>query len=955
MSGIAEAGSTVTISLPGGTSVTAVANSSGVYSATLPVRQIEGQSLSATATDAAGNTSSPASVIAPVLPLLAEDNVTRLPLQTDVVISTEHQSDYGFLLVNALGSVANVLGNDTASVNFSIQSGGSGSITINAAATGIVLSLLSSMEIVIQRYDSLLNTWITVVDTSKPNFASLLTIGASGVTLNYDGLTGGDYRVVSFNTNLLATGAYTSLDVAVVKTNGGTITGGTTESGNIITDTDPTNGQDNAPSGTLVTAITDGNGNVVNVTAGGVNVQGKYGTLHINQDGSYTYTLTNTAISVYGRSESFTYTLTHGSDHSSAKLVVTLGQAPTTSTVTAADDVASLTYGTQVIAVDHGTSKQTGFTLANVGLGDVLDVSLVNGLTNPIKFNVDDGATRTLTVQANVLGVTFGGFDLYVYRFNEAIQQYEQYRVQPNWVTALLGGSSSAYTITLPGGDYLFLLNASGGLTLLTSYTLNIQADHTYAVDSLSAVTNGNILVNDSAPINSVITEVNGVAINGTGTTSINGQYGTLTIDAKGNYTYTLKSGLGADSISTPDSFVYTVKAPNGDTGSASLNITATPQALDAVNDVSGMMAVSTVQDSAAYGSGALGTATIPTLGSKATGSGSFDIATNDVLKGATLNFSIGTLITVGTLGVTWTITGPDGFSLSGSVPASAISLLGSSIAVSLGNAELAAGHYSISFTGTMGGLAVGNVSITPNVTGTTWHLNTWDVNTTTVNGNIFDGSDAAGAHDQLSTVHTQLTITGFNGSTATLNPTSSISSTTIQGHYGSLTMNLDGSYIYTLKPGTTVASMASKETFTYTLNDQNEHTDTATLTINMNPQMASTAQHDVIIGSVYGDTLIYHLLNASDATGGNGTADTWTNFSLTQGDKIDIGDLLVGWNGQNATLGNYLTVTTSGNNTVVSIDRDGTGSTYHTTNLVTLENVHTTLDELIQQNHIVT
>ena len=955
VSGIAEAGSTVTISLPGGTSVTAVANSSGVYSATLPVRQIEGQSLSATATDAAGNTSSPASVIAPVLPLLAEDNVTRLPLQTDVTVSTEHQSDYGFLLVNALGSVANVLGNDTASVNFSIQSGGSGSITINAAATGIVLSLLSSMEIVIQRYDTVLNTWITVVDTSKPNFASLLTIGASGVTLNYDGLTGGDYRVVSFNTNLLATGAYTSLDVAVVKTNGGTITGGTTESGNIITDTDPTNGQDNAPSGTLVTSITDGNGTVVNVTAGGVNVQGKYGILHINQDGSYTYTLTNTSISVYGRSESFTYTLTHGTDHSSAKLVVTLGQAPTTSTVTAADDVASLTYGTQVIAVDHGTSKQTGFTLANVGLGDVLDVSLVNGLTNPIKFNVDDGATRTLTVQANVLGVTLGGFDLYVYRFNEAIQQYEQYRVQPNWVTALLGGSSSAYTITLPGGDYLFLLNASGGLTLLTSYTLNIQADHTYAVDSLSAVTNGNILVNDSAPINSIITEVNGVAINGTGTTSINGQYGTLTIDAKGNYTYTLKSGLGADSISTPDSFVYTVKAPNGDTGSASLNITATPQALDAVNDVSGTMAVSTVQDSAAYGSGALGTATIPTLGSKATGSGSFDIATNDVLKGATLNFSIGTLITVGTLGVTWTITGPDGFSLSGSVPASAISLLGSSIAVSLGNAELAAGHYSISFTGTMGGLAVGNVSITPNVTGTTWHLNTWDVNTTTVNGNIFDGSDAAGAHDQLSTVHTQLTITGFNGSTATLNPTSSISSTTIQGHYGSLTMNLDGSYIYTLKPGTTVASMTSKETFTYTLNDQNGHTDTATLTINMNPQMASTAQHDVIIGSVYGDTLIYHLLNANDATGGNGTADTWTNFSLAQGDKIDIGDLLVGWNGQNATLGNYLTVTASGNNTIVSIDRDGTGSTYHTTNLVTLENVHTTLDELIQQNHIVT
>ena len=957
VSGVAEAGSTVTISLPGGTSVTAIANSSGVYSVNLPVRQIEGQSLSATATDAAGNTSSPTSVLAPVLPLLAEDNVTSLPLQTDVTVSTEHQSDYGFLLVNALGNVANVLGNDTASVNFSIASGGSGSITINAAATGVVLSLLNTLEVVIQRFDTALNAWVTVVDTGKPDFASLLTLGASGVTLNYSGLTGGDYRVVSYNTNLLATGAYTSLDVSVVKASAGTITGGTTESGNIITDSDPTNGQDNAPSGTLVTSITDGNGNLVNIPAGGIDVQGKYGILHINQNGSYTYTLTNTSISVYGRSESFTYTLTHGSDHSSAKLVVTLGQAPTTSTVTAADDVAALTYGTQVIAVDHGTSQQTGFTLANVGLGNVLDVSLVNGLTNPIKFNVDDGATRTLTVKASVLGVTVGGFDLYVYRFNESIQQYEQFRVKPNWVTALLGGSSTDYTITLPGGDYLFLLNASGGLTLLTGYTLDIKADHTYAVDSLSAITNGNLLVNDSAPANTVITEVNGVTVNATGTTTINGQYGTLIIDAKGNYTYTLKSGLGADGINTPDSFVYKVKAPNGDTGSASLNIKPTPQPLDAINDVSSTMPVSTVQDSAAYGSGALGTATIPTLGSKATGTGSFDIATNDVLKGATLNFSIGTLITVGTLGVTWTITGPDGFSLSGSIPASSISLLGSSIAVSLGNAELTAGHYNISFTGTMGGLAVGNVSITPNVTGTTWHLNTYDVNATTVNGNIFDGSDAAGAHDQLSTVHTQLTVTGFNGSTATLNPAGSTSSAIIQGHYGSLTMNLDGSYIYTLKPGTTVASITSKETFTYTLNDQNGHTDTATLTINMNPQMASSAQHDVITGSVYGDTLIYHLLNANDATGGNisnGATDNWTNFSLAQGDKIDIGDLLVGWNGQNATLGNYLTVTTSGNNTVIAIDRDGTGNTYHSTNLITLENVHTTLDELVQQNHIV-
>ncbi|MEG2223022.1 MAG: Ig-like domain-containing protein [Citrobacter sp.] len=952
VSGIAEAGSTVTISLPGGGSVTAIANSSGVYSVTLPVRQIEGQSLSATATDAAGNTSSPTNIIAPVLPLLAEDNITRLALQTDVTVTNEHKSDYGFLLVDALGNVANVLGDNTAAVNFSIQPGGSGSITINAAATGIVLSLLSTMEIVIQRFDSTLNAWVTVVDTGKPDFADLLTLSASGVTLNYDKLTGGDYRVVSYNTSLLATGAFTSLDVAVVKTSAGTITGGLTGSGNIITDTDPTNGQDNAPSGTRVTSITDGNGNTVNIPAGGADIQGKYGILHINQDGSYTYTLTNTSTSVYGRSESFTYTLTHGSDHSSAKLVVTLGQTPTTSTVTAADDVATLTYGTQVIAVEHLPSQQTGFTLANVGLGNVLDVSLVNGLTNPIKFNVDDGATRTLTVQANVLGVTLGGFDLYVYRFNDAIQQYEQYRVQPNWVTALLGGSSKAYTITLPGGDYLFLLNASGGLTLLTGYTLNIQADHTYAVDSLSTSTNGNILANDSAPANTVITEVNGVEVSGTGTTSIVGQYGTLTIDAKGNYTYTLKSGLGADSINTPDSFVYTVKAPNGDIGSASLNIKATPQALDAVNDTSSQMAVTTLQDtSQPFSDASVGSASWTTvLGpSSKSGSGFVEVAAGTAVQNVVLHFNVASLLTLGGLNVTWALYDSQGVKVAGDSFNGGL-LIGGNLDIALNGLVLHAGNYRLDYTGNAGALGLGTITITPSVKGAIVDLDNFETaGANSVTGNIYDG-------DHIASVHTLLTVIGAGGSTATLDPLgSSTASATINGLYGKLTIGIDGHYTYALNSDVSLESIKTKETFTYTLNDQNGHTDTASLTIDMNPQIVSTVDADRLIGSVYGDTLIYHLLSANDATGGNGTTDTWANFSLAQGDKIDIGDLLVGWNGQNATLGNYLTVTTNGSNTVLSIDRDGTGTTYHSTTLVTLESVHITLDELVQQNHIVT
>ena len=885
------------------------------------------------------------------MPLLAEDNITRLPLQTDVTVSTEHKSDYGFLLVNALGTVANVLGNDTATVNFNIASGGSGSITINAAATGVVLSLLNTLEIVIQRFDTTLNAWVTVVDTGQPNFASLLTLGASGVTLNYSGLTGGDYRVVSYNTNLLATGSYTSLDVAVVKSSAGSIIGGTTESGNIITDIDPTNGQDNAPSGTLVTSVTDGNGNIVSVPAGGIDVQGKYGILHINQNGSYTYTLTNTSISVYGRSESFTYTLTHGADSSSAKLVVTLGQAPTTSTVTAADDIAALTYGTQVIAIDNGTSKQTGFTLVNVGLGNVLDVSLVNGLTNPIKFNVDDGATRTLTVQANVLGVTVGGFDLYVYRFNESIQQYEQFRVKPNWVTAVLAGGSTEYTITLPGGDYLFLLNASGGLALATTYTLDIKADHTYAVDSLSTSTNGNLLVNDSAPDNTVITEVNGVTVNGTGITTINGQYGTLTIDAKGNYTYTLKSGLGADGINTPDSFVYKVLAPNGDTGSASLNITATPQALDAVNDISPQMAVTTQADtSRSFTDNSVGNASWSAQLFSATsqsGTGTIEVAAGTAVQNAILHFNVASGLTLGGLTVTWTLYDSNNVRVTNGSFNGGL-LVGGNIDIALSGIVLHPGDYRLDYTGSVGALGLGNITITPSVKGTIIDLQNFETSAAnSVTGNIYDG-------DHIASVHTLLTVNGTGGSTATLDPLGNTTSAIINGLYGKLTIGIDGHYTYALNSDVSLASIKTKETFNYTLNDQQGHTDTATLTIDMNPQVVSTADADRLTGSAYGDTLIYHLLNANNATGGN-NSDSWTNFSLAQGDKIDIHELLSGWNHQASTLGNYVQVTSNGSNTVIAIDRDGTGGTYQSTNLITLENVNTTLNELLQNNHLIT
>ncbi|HCR1943783.1 TPA: BapA/Bap/LapF family large adhesin [Enterobacter kobei] len=962
LTGNAEAGSTVSIRLADGSTVTAIAGSNGTYSYTFTNKQTEGQTLQITATDAAGNTSLPGSALAPVVPLSASNNVEELDLSTTATVTNSQYSDYGFLLVGAVGNVLTLLGNDTAQVNFTVGNGGSADIVVNANATGAVLSLLNTLELVVQHYVN--GAWTTVVDTGKPQFADLLTLGATGVSLNLTGLADGNYRVLSYNTNLLATGSYTSLDVAVKETGPGTVTGDTSLNGNVILDTDPTAGSDNAPAGTTISAVTNAQGVTTNINADGTVVQGQYGTLTINRDGSYSYTLTDTSAAVIGRTESFTYTITHNGVSASAQLVVSLGTGTVSNGIVAVDDTNALTFDTSVHEINNGTSSQGGFTLVGINLGNTLGLNLLDDMTNPIIYNVEEGTTRTMTIQASVGGVALASvFDLYVYKFNNATQTFEQVRVESGWLRApLLGGTSSQLTLQLPAGEYLFLLNTASGITALTAYTLSVLQDHVYSVSSISETTTGDVLANDPVPAGTLVTEVNGVAVNGTGTTTIQGEYGTLTINSSGQYTYTLRSGVGVDHISTPDTFVYTVTAPDGTKDTASLNITPTAQPMNAVNDVSAVMDVTSVHHTSAYSDTTVGTASWTTAllsSTQGSGSGTFVVDPNTALHNASLHFNVASLLSLGGLTVNWTISDGSGVIRSGSF--GGISLLNGSIDVPLTGLDLNAGTYTLSYTGSVPGLSVGNITITPSVNGTTYSLTDFDATGThTVNGNIFDGTDSGGVLDQLHSVDTRVSITGYNGVTTTLDPYTGSATVNITGHYGTLAIAADGHYTYTLNSGVSLSSMTSKETFNYTLTDATGKTDSASLTINMAPQFISSEHNDVITGTAYGDTLIYQVLNntVGNATGGNVSStagDHWTGFSLAQGDKIDISDLLVGWNGSASTLGNYLHVTNSNGNTVISIDRDGAGSTYTNTTLVTLDGVQTTYDELVNQQHIIT
>uniref|UniRef100_UPI00148C29DA Ig-like domain-containing protein n=1 Tax=Acinetobacter sp. CFCC 10889 TaxID=1775557 RepID=UPI00148C29DA len=141
-------------------------------------------------------------------------------------------------------------------------------------------------------------------------------------------------------------------------------------------------------------------------------------------------------------------------------------------------------------------------------------------------------------------------------------------------------------------------------------------------------------------------------------------------------------------------------------------------------------------------------------------------------------------------------------------------------------------------------------------------------------------------------------------------------------------------------------------------------HIDTNDFVLMPTHTVESRAQDDIFVGHVNdSDSVIFKVLDANSATGGNGL-DTWQNFHVgdvntdTAADQIDLSELLdaqpSGWSDPLTEAQQYIDVKMdSSNNTVISIDRDGSGSNYEMTQLLVLKNVNTSLEELLQNQQI--
>ncbi len=108
------------------------------------------------------------------------------------------------------------------------------------------------------------------------------------------------------------------------------------------------------------------------------------------------------------------------------------------------------------------------------------------------------------------------------------------------------------------------------------------------------------------------------------------------------------------------------------------------------------------------------------------------------------------------------------------------------------------------------------------------------------------------------------------------------------------------------------------------------------------NDTLNGDAGNDILFGGRGSDTL-YGGANADtfvfDANDRGSGSDTIKDFSTAQGDKIDIADVLEQHDGSEI-LSQFVRLTTSGANTLLQVDMDGTSGSFGFTTVATIENV---------------
>ncbi|MGE4313418.1 MAG: tandem-95 repeat protein, partial [Pseudobdellovibrionaceae bacterium] len=377
------------------------------------------------------------------------------------------------------------------------------------------------------------------------------------ITFNF-GVTVTDSDGDSANANVILE-IYDDAPIAV-DDGGNTVNG--TISGNVMVNDYVS--QDDA---TIVTKVSF-NGTDYSVPATGTRtVGGVYGTLVIKADGSYTYTSKNTATGV----DNFTYTIRdYDGDTSTAKLGFAVNDIDTTPIATNAagsvDETATRTYN-GTVNVDYqadgvGTVMPTNASSFNA-TGSLLGGALTS-----------KGQAVTVSLSGDTYTGMAGGREVFTLKINSDSTYTFTLKDQLDHAD----GSNANDVINLAFGYKAVDTDgdtASATITIAVKDDVPVARDDTGNIPHGATSTTGNVLANDSTGFDEgiVVSKVNfggsDHAVAASGTTTIQGTYGTLVIKADGSYTYTTKN-----TATGTDHFTYTIHDHDGDAATANLNLT---------------------------------------------------------------------------------------------------------------------------------------------------------------------------------------------------------------------------------------------------------------------------------------------------------------------------------------------------------------------------------------------
>ncbi|MDX6806912.1 BapA/Bap/LapF family large adhesin, partial [Terrihabitans rhizophilus] len=352
---------------------------------------------------------------------------------------------------------------------------------------------------------------------------------------------------------------------------------GTPATGNVIDPnlgTEGEAGEDTVVPGSVVTQVQAEGGAPVEVNGATV-IEGEFGTLTINPDGSYSYLPNGSSASV-GATDVFTYTVSDGTNEVTATLTIAIdGEI-------VADDVAQAGIEYDYAPLPGVSLQDTvnySFTaVANLGLAQVV-VGAAGDLIGD-SFTVAAGTTQDVTLDVDVNGLLGLGSQVTLILESGGPTAWTEYAtIDADALVSLLGtgGDGSILIAGVPPGTYRvradidFVLGVGGSVEVDVTSIVNdpdaLEVSEVFPVE-------GDLFENDlpGADAGSLLVSADGTAFTAVtgGPVIISGLYGDLVVNGDGTYTYTPDDDAGVGQFE--DTFYYRVEV-DGEVQEATLTV----------------------------------------------------------------------------------------------------------------------------------------------------------------------------------------------------------------------------------------------------------------------------------------------------------------------------------------------------------------------------------------------